>query len=52
MEDCIYKEMNLYEYDVGHMTKMAAKPICMRVKKTSKLFFSGTGRLISTILGM
>ena len=35
---------------LGHMTKMAAMPIYG--KNPSKIFFSGTGGLISTKLGM
>ena len=27
METFCYKEMKIYEYDAGHMTKMAATPI-------------------------
>ena len=42
--------MKIYEYDVGHMTKMAVKPIYG--KNPSKIFFSGTGGPISTKLGM
>ena len=42
--------MKIYEYDVGHMTKMARKPIYG--KNPSKIFFSGTGGPISTKLGM
>ena len=36
----MYKEMKIYEYDVVHMTKMAAKHISGK-KKPSKIF-SGT----------
>ena len=36
--------------DAGHMTKMAAMPIYG--KNPLKIFFSGTGRPISTKLGM
>ena len=42
--------MKIYEHDAGHMTKMAATPLY--VKNTSKIFFSETGKLISTKLGM
>ena len=45
-----YKEIKIYEYDVGHMTKMAVKPIYG--KHSSNIFFSGTGGPISTKLGM
>ena len=38
--------MQIYRYGAGHMTKMAAVPIYG--KKPSKIFFSGTGRPIST----
>ena len=37
-------------WDLGHMTKMAATPIYG--KSPSKFFFSGTGGLISTKLGV
>ena len=37
-------------HDAGHMTKMATMPI--HGKNPSKIFFSGTGELISTKLGM
>ena len=40
----------MYIRNPGHMTKMAAKPIY--AKNPSKIFFSRTGRLISTKLGM
>ena len=40
----------MYINDLGHMTKMAAMPIYG--KNPSKIFFSGTGRPISTKLGM
>ena len=46
----MYKEMKIYEYDVGYIAKMAAKPIYG--KNPLKVFFSGTGRPISTKLGM
>ena len=39
----------MYINNPGHMTKMAAMPIYG--KNPSKIFFSGTGRLISTKLG-
>ena len=42
--------MKIYKHDAGHMTKMAATPIYG--KNPSKIFFSGTGRPISTKLGM
>ena len=42
--------MKVYEYDVGHMTNMAAKPIYG--KNPSKIFFLGTGGPVSTKLGM
>ena len=42
--------MKIYEYDVGHMTKMATKTIYG--KNPSKIFFSGAGGPISTKLGM
>ena len=45
-----YKEMKIRRHDAGHMTKMAATPIYG--KNPSKIFFSGTGRLISTKLDM
>ena len=45
-----YKEMKINEHDAGHMTKMAATPIYG--KNPSKIFFSGTGGLISSKLGM
>ena len=38
--------------DLGHMTKMATMTIYGKEKKTSKIFFSGTGGLISTKLGI
>ena len=38
------------KYDAGHMTKMTDMPIYG--KKPSKIFFTGTGRSISTKLGM
>ena len=41
---------NVYINNPGHMTKMAAMPIYG--KNPSKIFFSGTGGLISTKLGM
>ena len=40
--------MKIYEYDVGHMTKMAAMPIYG--KTPSKIFFSGTGGPIGLTL--
>ena len=40
----------MYINEPGHMTKMAAMPIYG--KNPSKIFFSGTGGLISTKLGM
>ena len=45
-----YKEMKIFKHDAGHMTKMATMPIYG--KNPSKIFFSGTGGLISTKLGM
>ena len=45
-----YKEMKIWWYDAGHMTKMAALPIYG--KNPLKIFFPGTGRRISTKLGM
>ena len=42
--------MKICQHDAGHMTKMAAMPIYG--KNPSKIFFSGTGRRISTKLGM
>ena len=42
--------MKIYWHDGGHVTKMAAMPIYG--KNPSKIFLSGTGRLISTKLGM
>ena len=58
---CVDLNQTLYEsfqvqgneigwHDAGHMTKMAAKPIYG--KNPLKIFFSGTGRPISTKLGM
>ena len=40
--------MEIYEYVVGHITKMAAKPINGEIP--SKIFFSGFGGPISTKL--
>ena len=40
----------MYINNLGHMTKMAAMPIYG--KNPSKMFFSGTGGLISKKLGM
>ena len=45
-----YVSLNIYEYAVVHMTKMAAKPIYGKIP--SKIFFSGTGGPISTKLDM
>ena len=42
--------MKINEHDASHMTKMAATPIYG--KNPSKIFFSGTGWLISMKLGM
>ena len=42
--------MKIHEQDAGHMTKMAAIPLFG--KNPSKIFFSRTGRPISTKLGM
>ena len=42
--------MKINEHDAGHMTKMAATSIYD--KNPLKVFFSGTGRPISTKLGM
>ena len=39
--------MKIYDYDIGHMTKVVAKPIYG--KNPSKIF-SGTGGTISTKL--
>ena len=39
-------EIEIYRYDAGRMTKMAAMPIYG--KNPSKIFFTGTGRPIST----
>ena len=41
--------MKICKHDAGHMTKMAAMPI---YGKNPQIFFSGTGRPISTKLGM
>ena len=41
-----YKEMKIWWHNAGHMTKMATMLICG--KNPSKIFISGTGRLIST----
>ena len=41
--------MKIYWHDGGHITKMAAMPIYG--KNPSKIFFSGTGGLISMKLG-
>ena len=41
-----HEEMKIYEYDVGHKTKMTAKPIYD--KNFQKIFFSGSGEPIST----
>ena len=45
METFCYKEMKIYEYDAGHMTKMAATPIY--AKNASIIFFPGIRGLIS-----
>ena len=42
--------MKIHEHDAGHMTKIATTPIYG--KNLSKIFFFGTGGLISTKLGM
>ena len=42
--------MKIYGHDVGHMTKVAAKPIY--AKTSSKTFSSGTSGQISMKLGM
>ena len=42
--------MKIYQYDAGHMTKVAAMPTYG--KNTSKIFFSGTSGPISAKLGM
>ena len=42
--------MKICKPDAGHMTKMAAMPLYG--KSPSKIFFSGTGGLISKKLGM
>ena len=44
------RKWKLYWHDAGHITKMTATPIYG--KNPSNIFFSGTGRLISTKLGM
>ena len=45
METFCYKKMKIYEYDAGHMTKMAPTPIY--AKNASIILFSGTRGLIS-----
>ena len=45
-----YKEMKIWWHDAGHMTKMATMPIYG--KNPLKIFFCGTGKPISTKLGM
>ena len=40
METFCYKKMKIYEYDAGHMTKMA--PTLIYAKNASIIFFSGT----------
>ena len=42
--------MKIYQYDAGHMTSMAAKPIYG--KNPLKIFFPGTSRPISMKLDM
>ena len=42
--------MKICQYNAGHITKMAAKPIYG--KNPSKIFFSRTGGPISTKVGM
>ena len=42
--------MKIYEYDLGHTTKITAKPIYG--KTPSIIFFSGASEPISTKLGM
>ena len=42
--------MKIWWHDAGHMTKMAAMPIYG--KNPLEIFFSRTGRPISTKLGM
>ena len=42
--------MTMYQYDVGHLTKMAAMSIYG--KNPIKIFFPGTSGLISIKLGM
>ena len=42
--------MKIHEHDAGHMTKMATTPIYG--KNPLKIFFSGTGGLISMKLGL
>ena len=42
--------MKIWRHDAGEMTKMAAMPIYG--KNLLKIFYSGTGRPISTKLGM
>ena len=43
----MYKEMKIYEYDVGHMTKMAAKPIYG--KNPSKIFSENDGPILTKL---
>ena len=45
METFCYKKMKIFEYDAGHLTKMAPTPIY--AKNASIIFFSGTRGLIS-----
>ena len=44
-----YNEMKIWSHDAGHVTKMATMPI---YGKNPFKNFSGTGRPISTKLGM
>ena len=45
-----FQVMEIWSYDAGHMTKMAAMPLYG--KNPSKIFYSGTGGSIFTKLGM
>ena len=44
------KEMKINKYEFGHMTSMAAMPVCGKI--IEKIFFSGTNGLIALKLGM
>ena len=50
MNQILYESFQVQGHDAGHNTKMAAMPIYG--KNPLKIFFSGTGRPISTKLGM